>query len=83
MSAHQSYLYLVDFIKKGEEIGLCETLATLSEIALALKCSKPVILLNYEEEKRFEPFQHAGILFYAGSPREVIAHIQKFISEKT
>ena len=50
-------------------------MGTLSEIALALKCSKPVILLNYEKEKRFEPFQHAGRLFYAGSPQEVIAHI--------
>ena len=55
-------------------------MGTLSEIALALKCSKPVILLNYEKEKRFEPFQHTGNLFYAVSPREVIAHIQKFIS---
>ena len=56
-------------------------MGTLSEIALALKCSKPVILLNYEEEQRFEPFQHAGRLFYVGSPQEVVEHIQKFISE--
>ncbi len=56
-------------------------MGTLSEIALALKCGKPVILLNYEEEKRFEPFQDAGRLFYAGSPQEVIEHIQNFISE--
>ncbi len=55
-------------------------MGTLSEIALALKCSKPVILLNYEEEKRFEPFQHAGHLCYAASPQEVIEHIQTFIS---
>jgi uncharacterized protein (TIGR00725 family) len=54
-------------------------MGTLSEIALALKCSKPVILLNYEEEKRFETFQHAGRLFYAASPQGVIEHIQKFI----
>ncbi|MFC1876336.1 TIGR00725 family protein [Thermodesulfobacteriota bacterium] len=50
-------------------------MGTLSEIALALKCSKPVILLNYKKEKRFEPFQHAGRLFYAGSPQEVIDRI--------
>ena len=50
-------------------------MGTLSEIALALKCSKPVILLNYGEEKRFEPFQHQGRLFYAGSPQEVIDRI--------
>ncbi len=55
-------------------------MGTLSEIALALKCGKPVILLNYEKDKRFEPFQHTGHLFYASSPHEVIAHVQKFIS---
>jgi uncharacterized protein (TIGR00725 family) len=51
-------------------------MGTLSEIALALKCSKPVILLNYEKEKRFEPFQHQGLLSYATSPQEVIDKIQ-------
>ena len=50
-------------------------MGTLSEIALALKCSKPVILLNYEEDKRFEPFHHEGRLFYAGSPQEVVDRI--------
>ena len=50
-------------------------MGTLSEIALALKCSKPVILLNYKEEKRFEPFQHDGRLSYAASPQEVIDRI--------
>ena len=54
-------------------------MGTLSEIALALKCGKPVILLNYDQDKRFEAFQHAGKLWYAGSPREVIGHIQSLI----
>ena len=58
-------------------------MGTLSEIALALKCGKPVILLNYEEDKRFETFQQTGHLFYAGSPQEVIDIIQGFISRKT
>lgn len=58
-------------------------MGTLSEIALALKCGKPVILLNYDKDKRFEAFQHAGKLWYAGSPQEVIGHIQNIISGKT
>ena len=58
-------------------------MGTLSEIALALKCGKPVILLNYDKDKRFEAFQHAGNLWYAGSPQEVIGHIQNIISGKT
>jgi len=57
-------------------------MGTLSEIALALKCGKPVILLNYEKDKGFEAFQHAGNLWYAGSPQEVIDIIQEFISRK-
>lgn len=52
-------------------------MGTLSEIALALKCSKPVILLNYENDKRFEAFQHQGLLFYAASPQEVIDKIHE------
>jgi len=57
-------------------------MGTLSEIALALKCSRPVILLNYEEEERFESFQLEGRLSYAASPQEVIDKIQRFISRK-
>lgn len=52
-------------------------MGTLSEIALALKCGKPVILLNYEKDKRLEAFQHRGLLFYAGSPQEVIDRIHE------
>jgi uncharacterized protein (TIGR00725 family) len=51
-------------------------MGTLSEIALALKCSKPVVLLNYEKEKRFDIFQHKGQLAYANTPQEVIEQIQ-------
>jgi len=50
-------------------------MGTLSEIALALKSDKPVILLNYEKEKRCEPFQKDGRLSYAASPQEVIDKI--------
>ena len=51
-------------------------MGTLSEIALALKCNKPVVLLNYEKEKRFDVFEQKGQLSYANSPQEVIEKIQ-------
>ena len=47
-------------------------MGTLSEIALALKCNKPVILLNYETDERFDVYQNAGHLSYAASPQAVI-----------
>lgn len=53
-------------------------MGTLSEIALALKCGKYVILLNYEEEKRFLLFQHKRRLSYAASPQEVIDKIHNY-----
>ena len=55
-------------------------MGTLSEIALALKCQKPIILLNHEKEKCFEKFHLEGRLIYADSPQEVISHIKAVIS---
>ena len=51
-------------------------MGTLSEIALALKCNKPVILLNCEKDERFDVYQDTGRLTYAGSPQAVIEQIQ-------
>jgi uncharacterized protein (TIGR00725 family) len=56
-------------------------MGTLSEIALALKCGKAVILLNYENDKRFEAFQDQALLFYAASPQEVIDTILRLKAE--
>jgi len=55
---------------------------TLSEIALALKCGKNIILLNYSEDNIFAPYLHAGRLSYAASPEEVIAQIDDWIQRK-
>lgn len=52
---------------------------TLSEIALALKCGKNVILLNYPEDNIFAPYLHAGRLSYAASPEAVIAQIDAWV----
>lgn len=45
---------------------------TLSEIALALKYKKPVILLNFDPGTGFEQYIKEGLLRQASSPEEAI-----------
>lgn len=52
---------------------------TLSEIALALKSNKAVILLHYEKDPIFENYFRAGRLSYADSPEAVIAQIKAIL----
>jgi len=51
-------------------------LGTLSEIALALKSGKTVILLNFDEGKPFELY-NKNLLHYAKTPEQVIETIKK------
>jgi uncharacterized protein (TIGR00725 family) len=52
-------------------------LGTLSEIALALKSSKTVILLNFDGEKALKHYNNKDLLHYAKTPEEVIDIIKK------
>ena len=52
---------------------------TLSEIALALKYDKRVILFKYQENPLFESYHQAGQLCYADSPEKVIEKINAWI----
>jgi len=52
-------------------------LGTLSEIALALKNSKAVILLNFDGEKALELYNTKNLLHYAKTPEQVIDIIKK------
>ena len=54
---------------------------TLSEIALALKYDKLVILFNYPKNPLFENYHQSGQLSYAGSPEEVIERIKSSCSD--
>ena len=51
-------------------------MGTLSEIALALKCQKTTLLLNFNTDTQFEHYQTAGLLKYVHSPQEAIEQIQ-------
>jgi len=55
-------------------------MGTLSEIALALKCQKPTLLLHYKFDPQFEKYHIKGLLSYVRSPREAIEQIQAIFS---
>lgn len=50
---------------------------TLSEIALAIKSKKPVILLGYVKNSIFDSYEASGHLFFAESVTEVIDGIKR------
>lgn len=49
---------------------------TISEIALALKRGKTVIMLNFDTGKLFDSYRDEGFLKFAGSPEEAIQIIK-------
>jgi uncharacterized protein (TIGR00725 family) len=49
---------------------------TISEIALALKSSRPVILMNFDIQHMFKRYLKAEMLFAVKTPEEVIAKIK-------
>lgn len=52
---------------------------TVSEIALALKYGKPVILLNHSKDAWLTAFEVSGKLQYASSPEDVIEKILSLV----
>lgn len=49
---------------------------TISEIALALKAGRPMVLLDFIPEKIFESYHRKGLLHYAQTPGMVIEWIK-------
>jgi len=54
---------------------------TISEIALALKHGKKVVLMNFSITPLFEDYRQKGRLIAAHTPVEVIAHLKRMMSE--
>ena len=52
---------------------------TLSEIALALKVRRPVILLNFNAGNAFDSYTEQGLLHHATTPEEVVELIKKLL----
>ncbi|MEE4353751.1 MAG: TIGR00725 family protein [Desulfatiglans sp.] len=55
---------------------------TLSEIALALKRKKNVILLNFDVGEVFSGYRNAGLLHAAESPEDAVNKAEQFIGEQ-
>jgi len=53
---------------------------TLSEIALALKSRRPVILLNFNTGNAFDAYREQGLLHHATTPEEVVELIKKLLT---
>jgi len=53
---------------------------TISEVALALKNGKPVILLSFDLGEIFQEFAIHGQLHSAQTPAECIAKIQEILA---
>jgi hypothetical protein len=53
---------------------------TLSEIALALKSGRPVILLNFNVVSLFERLAEPGNLLCASTPEEAVAQAHRLLS---
>lgn len=54
---------------------------TISEIALALKSHKPVVLFNFNMKSLFEAIPASEKMYYAASPEEVIDIIKTIIDD--
>ena len=55
---------------------------TLSEIALALKSQRPVILINFDIDRAFEPYIEQGLLHFSQTPEECIEKIEAILKTK-
>ena len=55
---------------------------TISEIALALKNGKTVVLLNFPLGDLFQEYKRAGLLICANKPQEVVEEIRKIVGNK-
>ena len=54
---------------------------TISEVALALKSGRPVILMNFNIQDIFKHYLKKKMLFWAKTPEEVIATIKKIFKK--
>ncbi|MCF8069934.1 MAG: TIGR00725 family protein [Desulfobacterales bacterium] len=57
-------------------VACCGGAGTLSEIALALKSRKPVILMDFEVSIVFDSLKEKSLLFKEESPHDVIKRIK-------
>ena len=70
---------IINVLSSHVVVGCAGGAGTLSEIALALKHHRPVVLFNFETGRIFERYQLAGQLRIAASPEAVITAINDLL----
>ncbi len=71
---------LVNVLSSDVVVACQGSAGTISEVALALKNNKPVILLSFDLGLAFREFSLRGQLHSAQTPAECIAKIQEILS---
>ncbi len=68
-------------VLSSDVVTACEGgCGTLSEIALALKTGKPVVLLNYRPGGVLDAYMEKGVLFHTDSPEAAVEAVEKIVS---
>lgn len=70
---------LINVMSSDVVIACPGKLGTLSEIVLALKHDKPVILLDFELGADFEVFRKRGALTLAATPEEAVERVAELL----
>ena len=55
---------------------------TLSEVALALKNRRPVVLLDFDVGPAFDGYREEGLLFSVGTPEEAVHRIEEILAAR-
>jgi hypothetical protein len=68
----------INVLSSNVIVALPGRAGTISEIALALKSGRKVILLNFDVGNIFDAYRHQGLLMFAATPEEAIALIRSW-----
>lgn len=73
---------LINVLSSDVVVACPGSAGTVSEIALALKNSRPVILLNFDPGSVFAEYESQGLLFSAASPAQCVEKIKELLSAR-
>jgi len=70
---------VINVLSSDVVIACAGGVGTLSEIALAIKHNKPVILLGIDPGPSFQPYRHSGLIIEANDPQEAVEQVEKLL----
>jgi uncharacterized protein (TIGR00725 family) len=73
----------VNVLSSRVVVAMAGGAGTISEIALALKQGKPVILLGISIEPLFKSYRQKGQLLSAQTPADAVSHIRRLIGTES